>query len=229
MTIINKWWSLLGDNHIQMTYMMTFVRRQQFSSVSHGIRTSGKFVVSCLNWVNPSEKSSCVTFAYDDQSVKAHKENQEDIISQGYICKFNKFGYCKFGNKCYKKHENKECEKKNCDVKSCPLRHPRKCRFFEEYSYCKFGTFCRFNHKLFNDEESVQQIEKLKTDLQRLETEITEKDDEIKMKQYQIKDLEEKNKNLEIDNKQAQLRLCKLGPGTVLIFYKSFAPTSIYM
>ena len=29
--------------------------------------------------------------------------------------------------------------------------------------------------------------------------------------------------------KQAQLRLFKLGPGTVLIFYKSFAPTSIYM
>ena len=29
--------------------------------------------------------------------------------------------------------------------------------------------------------------------------------------------------------KQAQLRLCKLGPGTILIFYNSFAPTSIYM
>ena len=28
---------------------------------------------------------------------------------------------------------------------------------------------------------------------------------------------------------QAQLRLCKLGLGTVLIFYKSFAPTSVYM
>ena len=29
--------------------------------------------------------------------------------------------------------------------------------------------------------------------------------------------------------KQAQQRLCKLGPGTVLIFYKSLAPTPIYM
>ena len=28
---------------------------------------------------------------------------------------------------------------------------------------------------------------------------------------------------------QAQLRLCKLGPGTVLIFYKSFGPTPICM
>ena len=27
---------------------------------------------------------------------------------------------------------------------------------------------------------------------------------------------------------QAQLRLCKLGPGTVLILYKSLAPTPIY-
>ena len=31
------------------------------------------------------------------------------------------------------------------------------------------------------------------------------------------------------EQKQAQLRLCKLGPGTVLIFYKSLAPTPIYM
>ena len=29
--------------------------------------------------------------------------------------------------------------------------------------------------------------------------------------------------------KQAQLRLCKLGPGTVLIFYKSLSPTPIYI
>ena len=95
-------------------------------------------------------------------------------------------------------------------MKSCPLRHPRKCRFFEEYSYCKFGTFCRFKHKLFSDEESVQQIEKLKTDLQRLETEIAEKDDEIKMKENQIKDLEEKNKNLEIDIKKLEQKVKEL-------------------
>ena len=31
------------------------------------------------------------------------------------------------------------------------------------------------------------------------------------------------------DWQQAQLRLCKLGPGTVLIFYKSLVPNSIYM
>ena len=31
-----------------------------------------------------------------------------------------------------------------------------------------------------------------------------------------------------INSEQAQLRLCKLGPATVLIFYKSLAPTPIY-
>ena len=39
----------------------------------------------------------------------------------------------------------------------------------------------------------------------------------------------EKEKIIEIVKKQAQLRLCKLGPGTVLIVYKSFAPTPIYL
>ena len=33
----------------------------------------------------------------------------------------------------------------------------------------------------------------------------------------------------EKSSKQAQLRLCKLGLGTVLIFYKYFAPTPIYL
>ena len=32
-----------------------------------------------------------------------------------------------------------------------------------------------------------------------------------------------------IIEKQAQLRLCKLGPGTVLIFYMSLARTPMYM
>ena len=32
-----------------------------------------------------------------------------------------------------------------------------------------------------------------------------------------------------LNKKQAQLRLCKLEPGTVLIFYKFLAPTPIYI
>ena len=37
------------------------------------------------------------------------------------------------------------------------------------------------------------------------------------------------HRDLSFQEKQAQLRLCKLGPGTVLIFYKTLAPTPIYM
>ena len=126
---------------------------------------------------------------------------------KGYICKYNKFGYCKYGNKCFKKHENKVCEKENCEVKFCPLRHPRKCRFFMEYNYCKFGTFCRYKHKEFDDEEFVGKIEKLKTDLLMLEKDIAEKDDEIKVKEMIIKNLQEKEQNLEKENQKLKLEV----------------------
>ena len=40
--------------------------------------------------------------------------------------------------------------------------------------------------------------------------------------------LEKCETSKELFEEHAQLRLCKLGPGTVLIFYKSLAPTPIY-
>ena len=32
------------------------------------------------------------------------------------VCRFNKFGFCRFGNLCFRRHENKECENVNCEV-----------------------------------------------------------------------------------------------------------------
>ena len=81
---------------------------------------------------------------------------------KGSICKFNKFGFCKFGGKCIRKHENKLCENKDCEVKSCSLRHPRMCRFLLEFNYCKFGIYCRYKHEKYSNEVSTKEIEDLK-------------------------------------------------------------------
>ena len=46
------------------------------------------------------------------------------------ICKFNKFGYCKYKEECNKDHVNEECKYGyKCEhVKTCALRHPKMCK-----------------------------------------------------------------------------------------------------
>ena len=120
---------------------------------------------------------------------------------QGNICRFNKFGFCKYGNKCFRKHENKLCENKNCEVESCPLRHPKLCRFYLQFNYCKFGTFCRYRHEKFSNEVS-DEIENLKYTIECLKNEIAKQDKEIDNIDKEIKDLKEKNKDLEKENQE---------------------------
>ena len=37
-------------------------------------------------------------------------------MSQENLCFYNKFGFCKFGEKCFRLHGNKICENGNCKV-----------------------------------------------------------------------------------------------------------------
>ena len=73
-------------------------------------------------------------------------------MSAETVCKFFKFGYCKFGLTCFKQHEKENCEKFSCDIEKCSLRHPRKFKFYMEYRRCKFGEYCSYSH--VNDIES---------------------------------------------------------------------------
>ena len=61
------------------------------------------------------------------------------MMEKNNVCNFNKFGYCKFGNTCQRKHVNVTCENKACEISDCFLRHPRECSFFKNFKYCKFG------------------------------------------------------------------------------------------
>ena len=122
-------------------------------------------------------------------------------MSQENICKLNKFGYCKYENRCFRKHQNAICENVQCSITECSLRHPRKCRYFLEFLYCKFGNYCRFSHKTLKNKENTKDIEELREELKQLEEKIQEKDNEIKIKDMKIKvmedNFEKEKKNIE--------------------------------
>ena len=64
------------------------------------------------------------------------------------VCFYDKFGYCRNGDKCTKIHLTEKCKKEDCDdVRKCQRRHPRVCKFFQEKGYCKFKSSCKYDHK----------------------------------------------------------------------------------
>ena len=77
------------------------------------------------------------------------------------VCCHNKYGFCKFGRTCRKKHVDEICETTDCETNLCERRHPRNCKFFSEFGRCKFGVYCRFKHATENSNND-QEIETLK-------------------------------------------------------------------
>ena len=103
------------------------------------------------------------------------------------VCRYYKFGHCKFADKCRFVHIHDKCENSSCDIKSCSLRHPRICKFFRDYRRCKFGEWCSFDHIENSNEGTINNIlEKI----QNLE-------ENIKAKDALIKELTEKIERME--------------------------------
>ena len=83
------------------------------------------------------------------------------------ICLFNKFGYCKFGEKCRKYHINEICSEKTCDISSCNQRHPKVCNYFRNYGRCKFSP-CAYKHGNFASNDLENKNRKIKIISERL-------------------------------------------------------------
>ena len=79
------------------------------------------------------------------------------------VCGWNKFGYCKFAEKCTKIHIGEVCDKSVCDIKKCKLRHPKICQVFRDYKRCKFDP-CAFKH--LDNETEIKQIKEENKELQ---------------------------------------------------------------
>ena len=96
------------------------------------------------------------------------------------ICFFNKYGFCKYSEKCRKFHEKNICEKVDCEIRECKLRHPKACRYFRDFGFCKFGDWCKFTHKVKGNTVKHHDVKKLEEKLESMEIQLTKKNEKIR-------------------------------------------------
>ena len=86
------------------------------------------------------------------------------------VCKFNKFGFCKFRSTCRKQHTKEICSKIGCEIERCYLRHPKVCRYYRDIGHCKFGEWCLFKHESRVTKEINDLMKKLDSNLEKYES-----------------------------------------------------------
>ena len=96
------------------------------------------------------------------------------------ICFYNKYGFCKYLEKCRKFHETTNCEKLSCKIRDCPLRHPKICKFFRDFGFCKFSEWCKFSHNIDKTTHTDNdEVKKLKDKLKSVETELKKNNEKV--------------------------------------------------
>ena len=118
------------------------------------------------------------------------------------LCRYNKFGFCKFSEKCRFRHNNDLCVDKNCTVFNCEKRHPKICIYHRDFGKCKFTTYCRYNHEkqhdVETDSERINELEKKISEVQKKSNKNDPKlAEEISKQNEKIKDLEKVVKDLQ--------------------------------
>ena len=108
-------------------------------------------------------------------------------MAQQNVCGFNKFGYCKYKEACWKIHNDKICEKPTCEIRKCNSRHPKNCKFLRGYGYCKYGEWCKFKHKVIEKKDD----EEMKNKVHNLEKLVVKKEDIEKILSEKIEDLKD--------------------------------------
>ena len=75
------------------------------------------------------------------------------------VCLYQKFGFCKYRDKCLKRHIKEECQNpSDCTTKkSCNKRLPKLCRQYVLDTSCVYGDKCDYLHK-----EKVKSPEEIK-------------------------------------------------------------------
>ena len=99
----------------------------------------------------------------------------DEVEATSPVCRYNKFGFCKFKETCRMRHEDRICDEPLCYIQVCSRRHPKLCSFFEKYGQCKFGSYCRYLHKV----PKVQNSDFYENTLKRNEEEILNLKEEI--------------------------------------------------
>ena len=105
------------------------------------------------------------------------------------VCQHNKYGFCKYREKCKLRHVTDVCEAENCDVEHCLQRHPKQCRFYREFERCKFGEYCFFSHAR-RPKKTDDELQTVKARLEILENKNVELASDLAEKSLEIKELE---------------------------------------
>ena len=116
------------------------------------------------------------------------------------VCRYFKFGYCKFIDKCRFLHVTELCANPSCEIKSCNLRHPKVCKFFRDFRRCKFSDWCLFKHTEDNNNFEDLNIREIMEKLEDLANKIDEKDIIINNLVEKIRNIEEKSREEQTHN-----------------------------
>ena len=116
-------------------------------------------------------------------------QSWSDMATQN-VCRYFKFGYCKYSEKCRIFHVKEECKNKSCEIRTCALRHPKICKFYRDYKRCKFGEWCHLKH--FDNHNLETHTEEIMEKLDNLTKLISEKVALIDNLAEKIRILEEK-------------------------------------
>lgn len=137
------------------------------------------------------------------------------------ICRFNKFGYCKYKDKCKKDHVNEECRDGHyCEsVKTCTLRHPKMCKRIILEGLCGFAEKCAYSHKRRSNLSSLEnaniheEVKILKAEVDALKKvlksliAIREESEDLKKA---VEDIKDEIKFLDSSNREVVSKIIKL-------------------
>ena len=104
------------------------------------------------------------------------------------VCKFGKFGFCKFKDRCRRKHYTDICERLlGCrNTTECQKRHPKECnRHFTSENKCWFKKDCAYSHSKINHDEEKNKFKKNVDNLEKTVNELDSKVESKKVERYE--------------------------------------------
>ena len=118
------------------------------------------------------------------------------------VCLFQKFGFCRNGDRCKRVHLKEVCSNRECDSRKCNKRHPRPCKFFRDNDFCKFNSECSFSHKLpkYVEDQNVK-MEAMERKTGNLQKQIIDQNETIRILRNQLFESQKR----EVDRLQKQI------------------------